>query len=263
MTPGPRKLNKIVVLNPKGGCGKTTLVTNLASRFAADDNTPAIMDYDPQGSTMRWLEKRPADRAPIYGIAAYKKTMGATRSWQLRVPSDTTTLLIDSPAGVRQDEFIELTRDATSILVPVLPSAIDIHAASRCIADLLLIAKVDRRDGKLGVIANRTRRNTRSFAGLMRFLDSLGIPVVGILRDSQNFVRAAEEGLGVVELPVRRTEQDVEQIERITRWLRDWDKRGRSATLNQQIRDAGNVTELRQGGSERRQASGSPLNPRE
>ncbi len=263
MTTGKDKLNKIVVLNPKGGCGKTTLVTNLASRFAMDGNTPAIMDYDPQGSTMRWLEKRPADRAPIYGIAAYKKTMGATRSWQLRVPSETTTLFIDSPAGVRQDELCELTRDATSILVPVLPSAIDIHAASRCIADLLLIAKVDRRDGKLGVIANRTRRNTRSFAGLMRFLDSLGIPVVGILRDSQSFVRGAEEGLGVVELPGRRTEQDVEQIEKITGWLRDWDKRGRSATLDQQIRDASNVTEMRSSALKPRLISAGTLNRRE
>ncbi len=246
ITPNRSNLNKIVVLNPKGGCGKTTLVTNIASRFAADDSTPAIMDFDPQGSTMRWLEKRPADRPPIYGIAAYKQSMGATRSWQLRVPHETTTLLVDSPAGVAHNDLCNLTRDATSILVPVLPSAIDIHAAARCIADLLLIAKVDRRDGKLGVIANRTRRNTKSYASLMRFLDSLGIPVVGVLRDSQNFVRGAEEGLGVCELPARRTTQDVEQIEKITSWLQNWRNRGRNVDLDRQIRSAANVTELYQ-----------------
>ncbi len=244
-TPSRSNLNKIVVLNPKGGCGKTTLVTNLASAFAADGQLPAIMDYDPQGSTMRWLEKRPADSAPIYGIAAFKQSMSVTRSWQLRVPEETTTLLIDSPAGLTHDGLRHLTQDATSILVPVLPSSIDIHAASRCIADLLLVAKVDRREGKLAVIANRTRRNTRSFASLMRFLDSLGIPVVGILRDSQHYVRAAEEGLGVCELTGQRTEQDRQQIADIVAWLRDWRRRGRSATLDQQIRAASNVTELR------------------
>ncbi len=244
-TPSRSNLNRIVVLNPKGGCGKTTLVTNLASAFAADGQLPAIMDYDPQGSTMRWLEKRPADSAPIYGIAAFKQSMSVTRSWQLRVPEETTTLLIDSPAGLTHDGLRHLTQDATSILVPVLPSSIDIHAASRCIADLLLVAKVDRREGKLAVIANRTRRNTRSFASLMRFLDSLGIPVVGILRDSQHYVRAAEEGLGVCELTGQRTEQDRQQIADIVAWLSDWRRRGRSATLDQQIRAASNVTELR------------------
>jgi len=243
-TPNRRNLNKIVVLNPKGGCGKTTLVTNLASRFALDGAMPAIMDFDPQGSTMRWLEKRPADAPPVYGIAAFKQKMHVTRSWQLRVPEETTTLLVDSPAGIGPEELRNLTQDATSIIVPVLPSSIDIHAASRCIADLLLVAKVDRRDEKLAVVANRTRRNTKSFAGLMRFLDSLGIPVVGILRDSQNFVRAAEEGLGVCELPGNRIEQDCEQLALITQWLADFRRRGRSTQLDERIRSATNVTEL-------------------
>lgn len=245
ISPNRHNLNKIVVLNPKGGCGKTTVVTNLASRFAADGNMPAIMDYDPQGSTMRWLEKRPVDSAPIHGIAAFKPSMTATRSWQLRVPNETDTVLIDSPAGITHDDLRTLTRDATSILVPVLPSAIDIHAASRCIADLLLVAKIDRRDGKLGVIANRTRKNTRSFASLMRFLDSLGIPVVGVLRDSQNYIRAAEEGIGVCEIRGRRAAADIEQIEKIVAWLRNWQSRGRSAEVDRKIAEATNVTELR------------------
>lgn len=250
VTQNRNKLNKIVVLNPKGGCGKTTVVTNLASCFAVHGKLPAIMDYDPQGSTMRWLDKRPVDCAPIHGIAAFKKTMSATRSWQLRVPSETDTVLTDSPASISHDDLRMLTRDATSILVPVLPSAIDIHAASRCIADLLLVAKIDRRDGKLGVIANRTRKNTRSFAALMRFLESLGIPVVGVLRDSQNFVRAAEDGIGVCELRGQRAATDVEQIEKIVAWLSNWQNRGRSAELDRQIAAAGNVTELRRRGND-------------
>ncbi len=219
ITPNRRTLNTIVVLNPKGGCGKTTLVTNLASLYAQRGPVPAVMDFDPQGSTMRWISKRCGSQAPIYGIAAYKKTMQATRSWQLRVPLETASLIIDSPAGITHDDLRELTRDATSILVPVLPSSIDIHAAARCIADLLLVAKIDRADQKLAVVANRTRKNTKSFDKLMRFLDSLGIPIIGILSDSQSYVQAAEQGVGVCELPKRRTRREAEELHRIMEWL--------------------------------------------
>ena len=221
--------NKVVILNPKGGCGKSTLATNIAACYAQRETAPAVMDYDPQGSTMGWLERRPPDRPPIHGIAASKPSMQATRSWQLRVPSGTLNLIIDSPAGISHDTLRELTRDASSILVPVLPSSMDIHAASRCIADLLLVAKVDRRDRKLAVVANRTRRHTKSFAKLMRFLDSLGIPVIAVLRDSQNFVHSAETGLGLHEMPVSRVRQDREQIDRIVDWLDGWQLRRQTA----------------------------------
>lgn len=222
-------LNKIVILNPKGGCGKSTLATNLAACYAQRGPAPAIMDYDPQGSTMAWLDRRPAELPAVHGIAAYKKSMHATRSWQLRVPSDTVNLLVDSPASIGHDDLRELTRDSTSILVPVLPSSMDIHAASRCIADLLLIAKIDRRDRKLAVVANRTRKNTKSFGKLMRFLDSLGIPIIAVLRDSQNFVHAAEQGVGLCEMQPSRVKQDVEQIDNVVRWLDAWPERRRDS----------------------------------
>ena len=230
ITPRRDNLNKIVILNPKGGCGKSTLATNLAASYAQRGPTPAIMDYDPQGSTMAWLQRRPGDLPEIHGIAAYKKSMQATRSWQLRVPNDTINLLVDSPASVDHNDLRELTRDSTSILVPVLPSSMDIHAASRCIADLLLVAKVDRRDRKLAVVANRTRKNTKSFGKLMRFLDSLGIPIIAVLRDSQNFVHAAEEGVGLCDMQPSRVKQDVEQIEKILSWLDAWPDRRRTST---------------------------------
>ncbi len=225
-----KNTNKIVVLNPKGGCGKSTLVTNLAARYAANGTTPTIMDYDPQGSAIAWLRRRPEDAPAINGIEAYKKTMQATRSWQLRVPNDTANLLIDSPAALSHDDLRELTRDSSSILVPVLPSSMDIHAASRCIADLLLVAKIDRRDRKLAVVANRTRKNTRSFSLLMRFLDSLGIPIIGVLRDSQNFVHAAEQGLGICDMQPSRVAQDLRQVDRIIDWLDAWQERRAVAT---------------------------------
>ena len=230
ITPRRDNLNKIVILNPKGGCGKSTLVTNLAACYAQRGPTPAVMDYDPQGSTIGWLDRRPDDLPAIHGIAAYKNSMAATRSWQLRVPEDTVNLLVDSPASVDHDDLRELTRDSTSIIVPVLPSSMDIQAASRCIADLLLVAKVDRRDRKLAVVANRTRKNTKSFGKLMRFLDSLGIPIVAVLRDSQNFVHAAEQGMGLCEMQPSRVKQDVEQIEKIVDWLEAWPDRRRDSS---------------------------------
>jgi len=106
----------------------------------------------------------------------------------------------------------------------------DIHAASRCIADLLLVAKVDRRDRKLAVVANRTRKNTKSFGKLMRFLDSLGIPIIAVLRDSQNFVHAAEQGRGLCEMQPSRVKQDVEQMDRIVDWLDAWPDRRRDSS---------------------------------
>lgn len=245
ITPNRHDLNKIVVINPKGGCGKTTLSTNLAAWFAKRGPIPAIMDCDPQGSTMTWIERRPPSNPPIHGIAAFKRTMQATRSWQLRVPNETRNLIVDSPASLSHDDLREVTRDASSILVPVLPSSIDIHAASRCIADLLLVAKVDRRDRKLAVVANRTRKNTKSFEKLMRFLDSLGIPIIAVLRDSQNYVHAAEEGIGICEMQPYRVKKDMVELEKIVSWLDGWRERRRGSADTSIIELAPNVTVLR------------------
>lgn len=221
--------NRIVVLNPKGGCGKSTLATNLAACYVRRGNVSAIMDYDPQGSTTAWLTRRPPELPKIHGIVAFRNSMQATRSWQLRVPQEVETLIVDSPAAISHDDLRELTRDSSSILVPVLPSAMDIHAASRCIADLLLVAKINRSERKLAVVANRTKKNTKSFGKLMRFLDSLGIPIIAVLRDSQNYVHGAEFGIGIHEMPASRVADDVAQIDRIVQWLDDWEERRRQA----------------------------------
>ena len=187
------------------------------------------MDFDPQGSATTWLKRRPADLPTIHGIAAYKKSMQATRSWQLRVPDDTVNVIVDSPAGISHEELREITQGSTKILVPVLPSSMDIDAASRCIADLLLVAKVDCNDRKLAVVANRTRKHTKSFARLMRFLDSLGIPIIAVLRDSQNFVDSAEMGIGLHEMQRSQVRPDVEQLEGIARWLDGQSERRQTA----------------------------------
>jgi chromosome partitioning protein len=103
--------------------------------------------------------------------------------------------------------------------VPVLPSDIDIHTCSRCIRDLLLVAKIRREDDRIGVIANRIRRNTLTYQSLMRFLHTLGIPIVAAIRDSQNYVRAAELGVGVHEMKSYVAQHDVEQWVPLVEWL--------------------------------------------
>ena len=219
--PGHRDLRKIVVLNPKGGCGKSTLTVNLSGYLASQGNNVAIMDSDPQGSSMRWLKQRPGNSAPIHGIAAFDVRSSATRSWQLRVPNNVRYLVVDSPASVPAENLAELTSGAHAILIPILPSDIDVHAASQLMRDLLLIAKVSRRMGRIGVVANRVRENTLAYRKLMRFLNSLSISLVGVLRDSQHYVHSAEQGISIHEMHNSRVLQDTERWRPIFDWLEE------------------------------------------
>jgi chromosome partitioning protein len=212
-------MRRIVVLNPKGGSGKTTIASNLAACYAANGERPALMDLDPQGSSMRWLRKRPGDLAPIHGIAAFERSAAVTRSWQTRVPLDCRAVIIDTPAAIDPHSLPDITRGADAVLVPVMPSEIDIHATAKCIADLLLVAKIRRSQRRIGIIANRVRSNTRVSQSLTRFLASLDIPLVATLRDTQSYVRSAETGLGIYEMPRWQVQQDVPQWQQILEWL--------------------------------------------
>jgi chromosome partitioning protein len=212
-------MQRIVVLNPKGGSGKTTIATNLASYLASQGHTPVLMDFDPQGSSLRWVRKRKPTQPHVQVIAAFEKDTRTTRAFQLRVPEETTHVIVDTPAALEAHRLPEMTRDAHKILVPVLPSDIDIHACSRCIRDLLLVGKIRREDDRIGVIANRIRRNTLIYQALIRFLHTLGIPIVATIRDSQNYVRAAELGVGVHEMKSYVAHDDVEQWTPLVQWL--------------------------------------------
>ena len=212
-------MKRIVVMNPKGGSGKTTIAINLASYFASRQQSPVLMDFDPQGSSLRWVKKRQPTQPPIQVIAAFEKDSRTTRAFQLRVPDNSTHVIVDTPAAVESRAMPDITKDADKILVPVLPSDIDIHACSRCIRDLLLVAKIRREDNRIGVIANRIRRNTLTYQTLIRFLQTLGIPIVATIRDSQNYVRAAELGIGVHEMKSYVAAEDVEQWQPLVEWL--------------------------------------------
>lgn len=212
-------MQKIVVLNPKGGSGKTTIATNLASYFAVSSLRPTLMDLDAQGSSTRWLSKRTTGHEVIHGIAAYERNLSVTRSFATRLPLDTERLIVDTPAALPAIELPDITRNATAILVPVLPSDIDIHAAAKCISNLLLIAKVKPEEGRIAVIANRVKKNTVIYKSLMRFLETLRIPVVTTLRDSQNYIRAAETGSGLFEMKPYQVREDIDQWVPLVGWL--------------------------------------------
>jgi len=219
--PSHPDLRKIVVLNSKGGSGKSTLATNLAGFLAVSGHPTALMDFDVQGSAMRWLANRPLQRPLIHGIAAYQHDSTMTRSWQLRLPANIRYLVVDTPAALQVQDLIDFTRGVHAILVPVLPSGIDIHAAAQLISDMLIVAKVSRRMGRLGVVANRVRENTLGYRKLQRFLERLSITTVGHLRDSQNYVHAADQGLCIHEMAPSRVRPDLENWSAITSWLEE------------------------------------------
>jgi chromosome partitioning protein len=213
-------LQRITIINVKGGCGKTTVATNLASAYAKLDLNTTLLDYDPQGSSMYWLKSRPSDAAQLHGIAAYpEKNSSVTRSFQLRLPQDTERAIIDTPAGLTGLALIDQLRDTDTILIPVLPSSIDIHATADFIRDLFLIAKIRPQRTRVCIICNRVKSNTLSFRALERFLSALNIPVIAQLRETQNYVTSSEKGLGVHELNSRSCQQDIDAWQQVVNWL--------------------------------------------
>jgi chromosome partitioning protein len=213
-------VQSVIVMNAKGGCGKTTVATNLASYLAARGRATALFDFDPQGSSSRWQRERSTHNACVHGVDAFRPPPpGKTRSWQMRPPEGTEFVVVDTPAGFSGYDFESRVAKADIILVPVLPSAIDIHSTADFIRDLLLLGKVRALNKQLGIIANRTKLRTESMHKLERFLETLGIPVVARIRDTQNYVRAAELGLGVHELDQRDAAQDIEPWAQLYEWL--------------------------------------------
>jgi chromosome partitioning protein len=218
-------LHKIVVLNPKGGSGKTTLATNIAGYYAILGPAPILVDCDSQGFSTRWIEKRSADKPEVHGVTVFEESTTGFRTVNVETRPETETVIIDMPANIKNDDLRHVTYDANSILIPVMPSPIDIYGASRFIAELLLNAQLDRRDCQVAVVANRTRENTNSYKALMRFLTSLKIPLLTSLRDSQNYIRAAANGLSIYELPAYMVRKDLEQMDIVTNWLNGWQTR--------------------------------------
>lgn len=205
-------MRHIMVLNSKGGCGKSTLATNLASYYATQEQKVALVDYDPQGSSMEWLSRRPEDRPAISGVAAYQDGLRG-------MPRNADVAIIDAPARTHGKELTELLRHAETVIVPVLPSTIDIEASGRFLDELLETGKVARKEIKVGVVANRVREYTLIAEELDEYLEKLKLPYITRLREAQNYIRAYTRGLGVFELPEYLAWPDWEQWQPLLDWL--------------------------------------------
>lgn len=232
---GEDTMQTILVLNSKGGCGKSTIATNLAGYYASSGLKTALMDYDPQRSSLQWLELRDYQRPRIHPLDATRTKTGLTRTWQTSVPPGTQHLIIDAPAGVSGDMLQEMIRRTDVIIVPVAPSSIDIHATSRFMRDLLLIGKIRNYHVQVGIVANRVRSASRQYEPLKRFLNSLNIPFITSLSDSENYITAAETGVGIHEMGRDETVYERSQWRPLIQWLSGPDNDPRPHTVRPRL----------------------------
>ncbi len=205
-------MQTILVANPKGGSGKTTLATNIAGWLAGKRQRVALADTDPQRSSSEWLARRPPLFPPIGGFE------GEVRKKDLKAVAP-EWLVVDSPAGLHGDALRDAVRRADALLVPVSPSAFDM-AATRHFLDQIGDYKAVKEGGiAVGIVGMRVDARTRSAAELDDFLDGFDYPVVTHLRDTQVYVYCARDGYSVFDLPRSRGEQDWEQWRPLTRWI--------------------------------------------
>ncbi len=205
-------MRHIMVLNSKGGCGKSTIATNLASHYATAGKRVALDDYDPQASSLDWLARRPESRAEITGI-------DGAREGLTHLPRNMDIVIEDAPARSHGAELTDLVRHAETLIVPVLPSTIDMQASTKFLGELAKVGKVKRKQVKVAVVANRVREYTIIFEQLDAYLEGLKIPYVAALREAQNYIRAYVRGLGVFELPEYLAWPDLEQWDPLIEWL--------------------------------------------
>lgn len=218
----------ILVINSKGGAGKSTLTSNLASYYAVRGYRTALFDFDRQMSGVRWLERRPEEAAEITGVTG----------WTFRGVDSFERVIMDPPAQIQNKDMAMLVARSDVVIIPVLPSPIDIHAAADFIRDLLIDGKVRHSNKPVCVVANRVRANTVMYDQLRKFLGSLKIPFITTLRDSQNYAHASMKGIGVFEMNREVVTQDLEQWRPLIQWV---DAHLRTADLRQQTRRLGEV----------------------
>ena len=200
----------IVVANPKGGVGKTTLSTNLAGYLASRGRAVMLGDVDRQQSSRTWLGLRPNG---LPRIAAWEVAEGDV----VRPPKGTTHIVLDTPAGLHGKRLDEVMKLADKVLIPLQPSIFDIHATHEFIDELL----AHRRSSKVqtAVVGMRTREGTISTDQLRTFLKSVDVPLLGFLRDTQNYIHLAAHGLTLWDVASTRFQGDREQWEPIITWV--------------------------------------------
>jgi chromosome partitioning protein len=212
-------MRTILVINSKGGCGKTTVTTNLASYYAAAGANVAITDHDPQGSSLQWLKMRPPHLARIHGANGTAPKQHLLRTLQTWIPTTTEIELIDAPGAVKGLVLQDVVAKADSIVIPVAPSAIDVHATADFLKNLLLLGRVRQRNVRVAVVANRVRSSMPVYEPLERFLKSLNLPFLTRISDSDTYISAAEQGIGVFDMDAEAAAVQRGEFLPVVRWL--------------------------------------------
>lgn len=197
-------MKAILVANPKGGAGKTTLSINLAGWLAVQGESVSLLDLDRQKSASRWLARRPENLPPIHLMGGDEKPR-----W----------LIIDSPAGLHGKNLDHAVKLVSRVLVPIAPSLFDIQASQDFLAELAQEKKV--RHGKIdvAVVGMRMAPRTRAAVTLEQFLHGLDLPVIAYLHETQRYVNAAFEGKTLFDLPPHLTEAERESWAPLLRWV--------------------------------------------
>ena len=204
-------MRKIMVLNAKGGSGKTTVSTNLASYYANRNLSVVLADYDPQRGSLEWLAARSRSRPPILAYDGIRKR-GAIRK-------TTDVCIIDTPAALHGKELNTMIRRAETIIIPVVPSALDMRAVSEFAKEIKAAPAIAGKRAKIAVIGNRVRIQTKIAWQLDEFLLNLRFSFPTHLRDSMNYIRAAEKGLGLFDMSPYATLRERDDWTPLLRWL--------------------------------------------
>ena len=200
----------VVVANPKGGVGKSTLSTNIAGYFAAQGHAVMLGDADRQQSSRLWLGLRPPAARPI-------ATWDVSADMIAKAPKGTTHVVLDTPAGLHGWRFNDVMKMAHKVIVPLQPSVFDIFATKAFLDQLMKNKHYDKL--QIGVVGMRVDARTIAADKLHEFVATLGLPVLGYLRDTQNYIHLAARGLTLFDVTPGRVEKDLAQWQAICDWL--------------------------------------------
>jgi chromosome partitioning protein len=207
-------MQKVLVASSKGGCGKTTIATTIAGYFAHDNKRTVIVDADRQGSSLRWAEKRANLSAPVLGIS------GMRRDWPEKIPADTQRVIVDGPAGIRAGELTELVEHVDALLIPVLPSRIDLDATEAFLQEVAQIPRIKRGKVAVGLVANRLKPWTTASQEAIDEIKKLPFPLIAQLRDTQGYIVVAGLGKTIFDYNSETIRSHQEDWEKILRWLK-------------------------------------------
>ena len=205
---------KVLVASSKGGAGKSTLATNLAAHYAVDGKNTVLVDADRQGSSLRWSEKRAMHSNAVLGLS------GLRRDWQKHVPEDTQRLIVDTPAGIRAAEVDAYLDQVDVVLVPVLPSAIDLEATEPFLAEIAELPRIKRGKVAVGVVANRLKPWTNASQLAVEEMRRFPFPVVAELRDTQGYVLANALGKSIFDYHSELVRGHQDDWSKLLRWLK-------------------------------------------